>query len=354
MSEVNDILAVHHEGFVREGFMTAMPLGFPGATTFVDPNDSYVTALTIDRRDRYETFYGGTSGRNARLFFGWIRGVTGIIVDLGGDGESAECGGVAAVRHGLVAALNRAAGARLLTRHRQDMSWDCTQEWFVDMKPYAVRAELPGRRITAVVPDGREDGVAGIANGGLFLWNGRSAKVRLHEDVQLTALTRTGAGALLGVDGAGEVLAIGGSAAAPRIKRLARLRGDFSRAVWSGPSPARSAWLADAGGRLFRVEGGRVRAAGEAPLGPVTCLAPIPDGRVFGFCGEGIAQAFVWEPPRGPARKLGVGLSVLNRRRYGYAYGCAAVNRDGHVLFGENDRGGHVWVYCPALAQGAR
>ena len=348
MSEQNDILAIHHEAFVREGRMVAMPLGFPGATTPIPAYDSFVTALAIDRTDRYETSYGGTAGKHARLFFGWARGATGIIVDLGGHGDANETGAVAVAKQGIVAALNGPSGAVLMTRHRELMSWDCIQEWFVDIKPFKRAAEIPRRRVTALLPGTR--GVAGLADGGPFHWDGK-ARVTVRDDLALSALTRLGDGPLVGVDASGTVLRLPEGRGASR--RMARLDGDFSRVCVTPPAPGRAAWLADASGRLFRIAGGKVRAVGRAPLAPVTCMTESPDGRLFGFCGEGIGNLFVLEPPRGPAQSLGVALSVLNRRRYGYSFSCAVADRDGHFLFGEFERGGHVWLYFPAT-QGGR
>ena len=51
---------------------------------------------------------------------------------------------------------------------------------------------------------------------------------------------------------------------------------------------------------------------------------------------------------------LGVAVSLFERRRYGYVFGDAVMGRDGEIIFGENDDGGHLWLYFPRIqASGA-
>jgi hypothetical protein len=49
---------------------------------------------------------------------------------------------------------------------------------------------------------------------------------------------------------------------------------------------------------------------------------------------------------------LGVAASVIERRRYGYEFSAAVVGRDGEIVFGEDDFGGHVWLYFPRIRAG--
>jgi len=68
-----------HEGYVTEGQMIAMPLGFPGMCLPIPADEGYVTALGIDAR---QVVYGGTGGRRAHLFAGMTFGLTGVVLDL--------------------------------------------------------------------------------------------------------------------------------------------------------------------------------------------------------------------------------------------------------------------------------
>jgi hypothetical protein len=46
---------------------------------------------------------------------------------------------------------------------------------------------------------------------------------------------------------------------------------------------------------------------------------------------------------------IGVAASILERRRYGYEFADAVTGRDGEIIFGENDNGGHLWLYFPRI-----
>jgi len=341
--------AGHYDAFVREGLMVAMPLGFPGATTMIPADESRITALAINRDDHFETVWGGTSGRKAHLFFAWLRGVTGIIVDLGGDGESTETAGVVCTDYKVVAALNGPSGGRLMVRHYHEISYDCIQEWFVDVKPFERAADLPGERITGIERDARGRGVVVLTSRGLASWV-PGKPVKCGPDAELTAMARDGAGKLLGVGRDGAISEIVESAKGMRIRKAGEAKGDFRKPVWSGAFPGKPLYLADARGTLFEVTGRKPpRKVGCAFLAPVSCMAVIRDGRLFGFCGEEISHMFEYDPATKKVRDIGVALSLLNRRRYGYEFGCATATRDGHIFFGENDRGGHLWLFFPRL-----
>jgi len=346
-------LEIHHAAFVREGIMVAMPLGFPGATTAIDPNDSRITALALRQDNWYETIYGGTSGRHAHVFYGWLRGVTGVIVDLGGDGESTETAGVACTRNLVVAALNGPKGGRILSRNHVPISYDCIQEWTMDVHRLEVVGEVPGARIMDIGANAAGTGVVGASTTGLFAWSPKGKKIEQGPDLAVIRFVRDGTGALFGICADGVVCLVSEGKTGIRAKTLARLAGDFGRAAVCDAGPDGGIHLASSDGTVFSVSrSGRVKRLGVTHLAPVACLAAVPDGRLFGFCGNEISNLFVYEPWKGKFRDLGVALSVLNRRRYGYEFSCAVTNRDGHVLFGEGDRGGHLWILFPSLATG--
>jgi hypothetical protein len=85
-------------------------------------------------------------------------------------------------------------------------------------------------------------------------------------------------------------------------------------------------------------------------------MAMAPDGRLFGFCGAEMANLFCCDTVSGSVTNLGVAASVLEQRRYGYQFGDAVTGRDGEIVFGEDDNGGHLWLYFPKIqsARGAR
>ena len=110
-------------------------------------------------------------------------------------------------------------------------------------------------------------------------------------------------------------------------------------------------YTADDDGQLFSYneERGFSPSLGKTLLAPVGPMAVTFDGRVFGFCGDGIAKMFCYDPGRREITNLGVAVSLFERRRYGYVFGAAVTGRDGEIVFGEDDDGGHVWLYFPRI-----
>jgi hypothetical protein len=131
---------------------------------------------------------------------------------------------------------------------------------------------------------------------------------------------------------------------------------DLPNGEWTGPlrwARDRHSGLlftADAAGQLFSFDENKgFRALGRAHLAPVGPMAVVPDGRLFGFCGEEMANLFCCDTVSGRVTNLGVAASILEQRRYGYQFGDAVSGPDGEIVFGEDDNGGHLWLYFPKI-----
>ena len=75
------------------------------------------------------------------------------------------------------------------------------------------------------------------------------------------------------------------------------------------------------------------------------------DGRIFGFCGAEMANLFCCDPELGSMTTLGVAVSVLEQRRYGYQFGDAVTGHGGEIIFGEDYNSGHLWLYFPKIVR---
>jgi len=82
----------------------------------------------------------------------------------------------------------------------------------------------------------------------------------------------------------------------------------------------------------------------------IRALAATPDGRVFGMAGQGddVCQMFVYEPHSRQLRNLGLPLSCIEEKRYGFNFECAVTGPQGQVYFGESERSSRLFVYFPA------
>ena len=129
--------------------------------------------------------------------------------------------------------------------------------------------------------------------------------------------------------------------------------GEWDKAAFITARDSRSGllYIADEAGTLysFDEQHGFSSPLGQTLLAPVGPMAVTFDGRLFGFCGAEMAKLFCFHPGAGQITNLGVAVSVLERRRYGYVFGDAVTGRDGEIIFGEDDDLGHLWLYFPRI-----
>ena len=83
----------------------------------------------------------------------------------------------------------------------------------------------------------------------------------------------------------------------------------------------------------------------------VTCLTVGHDGRVFGMAGtaDDIGHFFCHDPQTGAVTDLGIPVSTLTTRQYGYHYADAVTGVDGEMYFGQRERANYLWLYFPAV-----
>ena len=90
---------------------------------------------------------------------------------------------------------------------------------------------------------------------------------------------------------------------------------------------------------------------------PVRCLALGHDGKVFGIAGEpksGICHLFRYDPESGDLRDLGIPRSTITQSWVAHEIDAMCVDRNGHVIMGENDRMSHLMIYYPPVEKRLR
>ena len=342
-----------HGAYTTEGTMVAFPLCFPGMTTPIPADESHITALDVAADG---VIYGGTSGRQAHLFFGMFHGATGIVFDMGAVEGADHAAAVCCGQRHFVACVNGPAGGRILRRHFQGLPFDLLQEWGFSRPPFEDLGEaVPGEHIVHAVADAAANRAVVATENHLVSVDIGEGKPRVVGEIpghgRLGRASKDGVvglddGALWVYDADGEV-----------VKRQAvpLPEGDWNDAglTWARDPVTGTLYTADGQGRLFafREETGFSECLGTIPLTPVGPMAVTFDGRLFGACGDGIGKTFCYNPVTGALDTLGVAVSVLERRRYGYVFGAAATGRDGQIIFGEDDDLGHLWLYFPRIRQ---
>ncbi len=368
-----------HEGYVTEGQMVALALGFRGMCMPIPADEAYVTALDIDKR---QVVYGGTGGRKAHLFAAMTFGLTGIAVDMGVLQEDARVTSVMVARDGRVFA-GTAPGAplpipdppgyppagegALYVHEPQPMPADLIHEWHIFKTPAEkLCVPLPDEGIACAVltSAGYVVGI-GERTGTLFRYGIESGEVEVYGPVDDHGLFSKAL--VVGWSGA-----VYGTGALGALWRLPPLGGDVQKLEVRIPSVAGREVRNQADSFALDPRSGLIYGGGTADgvlfvfdprtetvrsLGKPTCyrgvrgLAVTNDGRLFGMSGRrgDIAHLFCYEPRTHELRDLGLVASVLEERAFGYEFSCAVAGRDGQIFFGEHDRGGHVWLYCPAV-----
>ncbi|MHB1355611.1 MAG: hypothetical protein ACYCZF_06510 [Anaerolineae bacterium] len=338
-----------HGTFLMEGTMVAFPLCFPGVTVPLPPDESHITALTLGPD---ALVYGCTGGHQAHLIVGMFHGLTGMVYDLGSPVDATEGVAVGCTNKQVIAAFNGPNGGSLVRREVHGLPFDLIQEWGFSRPPLD---ELGGiaegeRIIDGIMLDNDTFIVSGEQH--LAMVNVSSGVVTtIGELPQPTCLARTDDGCIVGIDG--NTLwcysAAGGFIPQAIILPAGAWHGLSLR--WAHDAGNSLLYLADDDGQLYRYNTatGFSACLGQIPQTPVGPMAVTYDGRLFGACGSELANLFCYDPAVSSMRSLGVAASVIERRRYGYAFGAAIVGRDGEIVFGEDDNLGHMWLYFPRI-----
>jgi hypothetical protein len=334
--------------FVREGMMVAFPTCLPGMTTPIPLDESRITALDINAEGH---IYGGTSGRQAHLFGAAFHHLTGIVLDAG---VVPGCTSTAAVCCGTsrtIAFVNGPQGGRAVAVPHIRLAEDWIQEWGLAPPVLQELGEcVPGEVVVHAVAVASGKTVVGVTTNHLFTADVETGRITVVGDAPGRGQLAMGRDGVFGQDEGARLWRF--DVASGRIHRATvhLPDGEWTEPLrWARDRNSGVLFTADPGGRLFSFDENKFRLVGKAHLAPVGPMAVAGDGRLLGFCGTEIANLFCCDPASGRVANLGVAASVLEKRRYGYQFGDAVTGRDGEIVFGEDDNGGHLWLYFPKI-----
>ena len=351
--EVNNIT---HGTFVKQGTMIAFPTCFPGASIPIPADECHITALD---KSRQGFIYGGTSGKRAHLFVGMFHGMTGMILDMSlgtkAVDDATECTAVCCGKTRFLGCVNGPSGGRIVAGNLEPWPYDLIQEWGFNRRPFDDLGEAAaGEPIVHAVADTSRDHVVGVTTHHLFTVDFANPKIQTVGEVSGSGRLALGSkGGVFGSNGSGHLwrFDVQTGKLDPQAVKLPGGKWSKAPAVWARVPNIGLLYTVDDDGRLFSFDEQRGFSAplGKAMFTPVTSLAATFDGRVFGFCGDGIAKMFCYDSGKHEVADLGVAVSLFERRRYGYVFGEAVMGRDGEIVFGEDDDGGHLWLYFPRI-----
>jgi hypothetical protein len=342
-----------HGTFMKEGTMAAFPTCFPGASIPIPADESHITALAVSSDGM---IYGGTSGRATHLFVGMFHGVTGIVFDRGTVAGADHCAAVCCGKTKFAACVNGSSGGRVITAELEKLPFDLIQEWGFSRPALQDLGKVNGERIVHAVADAAKTSVVGVTTSSLFTVDIEAGKIAVVGVVPGIGRIAVGSkGGIFGQDGPAHLWRYdtASRSIARRAVKLPEGRWDKSPLMWAKDHHNGLLYTADADGNLvsFDEERGFSSTLGRTLLAPVGPMAVTHDGRVFGFCGSEMAKMFCYNPATRAVTNLGVAVSVLERRRYGYVFGDAVTGRNGQIIFGEDDDLGHLWLYFPKIQE---
>jgi hypothetical protein len=236
----------------------------------------------------------------------------------------------------------------------EPLPFDLIQEWGFSRSPFQDLGQVNGEPIVHAVTGDSKSLLVGTTTGHLFTVALEEGKIEVAGQVPGNGRIALGSqGGIFGRDGPGHLWRYdhGSRQIQRQAVRLPQGAWELAPLSWARDHRSGVLYTADADGNLFSFDeqrgfGGPLGRAMPAPVGP---CAVTHDGRLFGFCGSEIANLFCYHPARGAVTNLGVAVSVLERRRYGYVFGDAVTGRDGQIIFGEDDDLGHLWIYFPRI-----
>ena len=353
--------------FVSEGTMLAVPLCFPGQSVPPPAEECPIASMALDPSGA--TVYLGTAGPRAHVMSAMLRTDTGVVADLGVVPGATRVAGLSADEEHVWAVGSGPNGSALWRWPRMHREF-LMQEWTVPRFEPEKVADLFDESVADAVAVRGGQGFVGVTDPG-----GRLFRMALDgsEPKPLGQLDEEGRfSRRIGLDPCGRIWASRGRGELccwhPANGEIVEV-GRIPAAAGRGQHTQASAWAIDPrsgavyggttpDGFIFRIEDGRppvVVALGKPTrLDDVNCLAVGHDGRLFGAAGlaEDIGHVFSHDPETGGSRDLGIPVSALAARQYGYHFACMLTGRDGEVYLGQHERGGHLWIYFPPMPNG--
>jgi len=250
--------------------------------------------------------------------------------------------------------VNGPGGGRVITGGLQGLPFDLIQEWGFSRPQLKDLGKVNDEPIVHAVFHPPSARLIGTTANHLFTCDLEAGIIQVASEIPGTGRIALGSkDSVLGRDGSGHLWRYRPETGLLERRAVPLPVGSWDEVPlhWARDRQSGRLFTADGEGALFAFDEDRgfSAALGRTLLAPVGPMAVTFDGRVFGFCGDEMAKMFCYEPGTGEVKNLGVAVSVLERRRYGYVFGDAVTGRDGQIIFGENDDLGHLWLYFPRI-----
>jgi hypothetical protein len=349
--------------YVREGTLLALPLCFPDQTLPPPAGETATSAMEIDPNG---TVYLGTRGTKAHLLAAMLRQDTGIVYHVGAIPDATSVDALVVHDDALFFVASGPRGTALWRTSRISGKF-MVQEWEI-VRPALKRiGSLPLTACVGAVAsaDGSRLFLVDAPSGEIVQIETRSGRVMAHHDTggggrNGTALCRDAEGRIWGSSGKASLWVL-----SPQTATLEKTDLTIPCSAGREQHTQVSAWAADPvtgmlyggsapDGFLFALDphARRITSLGKPTRQePITCLTVGNDGALIGMAGgdDDIGHMFRYEPDTRSLVDLGIPISTLSTRQYGYVFSGARTGRDGEMYFGQSERVNHLWVYFPPV-----
>lgn len=365
--------------FVTDGIMLALPLCFPGQSLPPPADETFIGAMAEDTANL--ALYLGTGGRAAHALVAATHADTGVVLDLGVIPGADRVDAIRVGAEWVYFVTSGPQGSALWRHRRLAAASFLIQEWGLTRDTFTKVCDLfAGRRVAGGVftPEGRLYGIT-EGDGQFFTLDLSAEKPEVavvgpvhppppkpmaepHQPFFSSRVVLDRGGRVWGTSGSARLWHYDPScgslvSSGPRVPAAAGREAHTTVSAWAidpvsgllygGTSPD---------GFLFKFDPETRQAT---PLGKPTrldeihCLTVGHDGRVYGMAGaaEDIGHLFVYDPANGALADLGVPVSTLSTRQYGYHFRSALTAGGGELYFGQYERAGHLWLYFPPLGR---
>jgi len=354
--------------FVREGVVVALPLCFPGQTISPPAGETAIATLAFDANAT--TIYCGTKGTRAHVLTSMIYEDRGVVIDVGAVPDATSVDGLCVCENRIFIVASGKNGAALwsVAEFDFDHSYSLIQEWDLGREPYEKVCDLFSEHSVAqAIPVSDGCAMIGIveSSGEVFRVDLKSKQKDILGKVDKSghfsrALVLDRSGRLWGSSGLAQLWVCDVSRGEVECTDM-----EAPAAAGRSPHTQVSAWALDPftgilyggttpDGYLFKFdpESRELVPLGKPTIhGSISCMSVGNDGRLFGMSGaeDDIAHMFSYDPRSGALSDMGIPVSSLTVREYGYHFSCAATGPNGEIFFGQGERINHLWVYFPSV-----
>ncbi len=348
--------------FVEEGRFAALPLSIPGETLPIPEDESAIT--TVAENLDGSLVYGATSGEKCHIFISASKGTKNGILDLGIIENAIDIPTILChdrntheayphyVYDKVVFAANFDHGTALYN-FKSTFPGDTFQEPSFALPEFSQAVFLKNVRMFDLIKTPSFDVIFCLTDKGVFKFDSSANKISTIFEADLSSIPIKTFATV-----SNETAYFTGNK--HKMIKINLLNGTCEEtAIPTSMREPGCGYCVIAGKIIYARQSGELvqvdtvhettEIIGRTMLPDVQCMSALPDGRIYGVCGREIGYFFKFNLQSRTVDDMGAIAAAFGAKRYGFEFSRMLTGRDGEIYLGEKDRGGHFWIYFPAL-----